>query len=208
MEDGKKMNLHQKILQIMREVQRIQKDDHVEFKTTKYKALSEEKVTSIMREKMIDYSLVVYPIKQDWSRQGNITHVYVTYRLVDTESGDSIEIVSCGDGADTQDKGSGKAMTYAFKYMWLRTFAIPTGEDPDKICNEEILARQAAEKEKVEEKDVEILKKILKPNQIKYFLDYYKVENLESLTKAQYGVICQQMKKKQEMQNGDKGKDK
>jgi hypothetical protein len=208
MEDGKKMNLHQKILQIMREVQRIQKDDHVEFKTTKYKALSEEKVTSIMREKMIDYSLVVYPIKQDWSRQGNITHVDVTYRLVDTESGDSIEIVSCGDGADTQDKGSGKAMTYAFKYMWLRTFAIPTGEDPDKICNEEILARQAAEKEKVEEKDVEILKKILKPNQIKYFLDYYKVENLESLTKAQYGVICQQMKKKQEMQNGDKGKDK
>jgi len=208
MEDGKKLNLHQKILQIMREVQRIQKDDHVEFKTTKYKALSEEKVTSIMREKMIDYSLVVYPIKQDWSRQGNITHVDVTYRLVDTESGDSIEIVSCGDGADTQDKGSGKAMTYAFKYMWLRTFAIPTGEDPDKICNEEILARQAAEKEKVEEKDVEILKKILKPNQIKYFLDYYKVENLESLTKAQYGVICQQMKKKQEMQNGDKGKDK
>ena len=36
-----------------------------------------------------------------------------------------------------QDKGVGKAMTYAYKYMLLRTFAIPTGEDPDKISSAE-----------------------------------------------------------------------
>jgi len=29
-------------------------------------------------------------------------------------------------------------MTYAFKYMWLRTFALPTGEDPDKISSAEL----------------------------------------------------------------------
>ena len=29
-------------------------------------------------------------------------------------------------------------MTYAFKYMWLRTFAIPTGEDPDKISSAQL----------------------------------------------------------------------
>jgi len=59
--------------------------------------------------------------------------------MVNVENPDEfIEIVSCGDGADTQDKGSGKAMTYAFKYMWLRVFALPTGEDPDKISSDEL----------------------------------------------------------------------
>ena len=41
-------------------------------------------------------------------------------------------------------------MTYAFKYMWLRTFAIPTGEDPDKVSSDELddLQRKAEEKRK------------------------------------------------------------
>ena len=59
--------------------------------------------------------------------------------LVNVENPEEyIDIASCGDGADSQDKGSGKAMTYAFKYMWLRAFALPTGEDPDKISSAEL----------------------------------------------------------------------
>lgn len=132
------MNIYQKILAIMQEVQYLNKDDHVQYKTTNYKALSEEKVTTIMRDKLIKYNLVVFPVEQTATRHGDITHVDVKYRMVDTDSLESIEIVSCGDGADTQDKGSGKAMTYSYKYMWLRTFALPTGEDPDKISSEEL----------------------------------------------------------------------
>lgn len=138
------MNLHQKILAIMGEVGYLQKDDRVKFGTTDYKALSEEKVTTIMREKMVKYGLVVYPIQQQTTRTGQITHVDVTYRMVNAEDPlDYIDIVSCGDGADTQDKGAGKAMTYAYKYMWLRTFLLATGEDPDKISSEELDDMQA-----------------------------------------------------------------
>lgn len=133
------MNIYQKIHNIMANIQRLQKDDNVEFGKTKYKALSEEKVTTILRKEMLEQGLVVFPIKQAWSRDGNISHVDVVYKMVNIENPDEfIEIASCGDGADTQDKGSGKAMTYAFKYMWLRTFALPTGEDPDKISSAEI----------------------------------------------------------------------
>ena len=127
----------------MSDVRHLQKDDNVSFKNTNYKALSEEKVTTIMRKKMIDYKLVVFPVKQECRRDGYITHVDVTYKIVDAETGDSIEVVSCGDGADTQDKGAGKAMTYAYKYMWLRTFALPTGEDPDKIASAQLDEEQA-----------------------------------------------------------------
>ena len=133
------MNLFEKIAAIMQDVQYMAKDDQVSFGNTKYKALSEEKVTGIMRAELIKHRVMVYPVRQSSSRSGQITHVDVVYRMVNVDDPeDFIEIASCGDGADTQDKGSGKAMTYAFKYMWLRTFAIPTGEDPDKISSAEL----------------------------------------------------------------------
>lgn len=141
------MNIYEKIAAIMSDVQYLAKDDRVQFNQTDYKALSEEKVTSILRAEMLKHKLVVFPVQQTSSRQGNISHVDVVYRIVNVESPDEfIEVASCGDGADTQDKGSGKAMTYAFKYMWLRTFALPTGEDSDKIANAQIEADVAANK--------------------------------------------------------------
>lgn len=137
------MNIYEKILSIMQDVQYLAKDDHVSFGSTNYKALSEEKVTSIMRAELLKHKLVVFPVSQNSVRNGTITHVDVVYRMVNVEAPeDFIEIASCGDGADTQDKGSGKAMTYAFKYMWLRTFALPTGEDPDKISSAELDYRE------------------------------------------------------------------
>lgn len=66
-----------------------------------------------------------------------ITTVNVTYRIVNTEKPEEyIDVSSSGTGVDTQDKGVGKAMTYAYKYMLLRTFAIPTGDDADKLSSD------------------------------------------------------------------------
>lgn len=133
------MTLAEKILKIMEEVQRLQKDDHVTFGSTDYKALSEEKVTAIMRQKLIEQKIIVYPFEQQYTRNGQISHVDTKYRMQNVEDpNDFIIIASAGDGADSQDKGTGKAMTYAYKYMWLRTFSLPTGEDPDKISSAQL----------------------------------------------------------------------
>ena len=60
-------------------------------------------------------------------------------KIVNIDKPTEFEILaSSGSGVDTQDKGVGKAMTYSYKYMLLKTFAIPTGEDPDKIGSEEL----------------------------------------------------------------------
>lgn len=48
------MNLYQKILEVMKGVSYLSKDDTVAFGNTKYKAVSEEKVTSTVREKLIE----------------------------------------------------------------------------------------------------------------------------------------------------------
>lgn len=140
------MTLYEKMHEIMKNVQYLAKDDRVKFGSTDYKVLSEEKVTTVMREQLEKYKLLVFPVAQSFSRSGQLSHVDVQYKLLNVENPEEYEIIaSCGDGADSQDKGAGKAMTYAFKYMWLRTFAIPTGEDPDKISSEEITAKQQEE---------------------------------------------------------------
>ena len=154
MADKKILNIHEKILGIMKKVQYLAKDDKVEFASTKYPALSEEKVTSSIRPFLEEFGVVIYPIKQEHTRVGTLSTVDVVYRIVNAEKPeDFIEVTSSGTGVDTQDKGVGKAMTYAYKYMILRAFAIPTGEDSDKISttqlDEEEATRKAQKCEKI-----------------------------------------------------------
>ena len=135
----KKLNLHQKILEVMKAIEYLNKDDAVEYKTTRYRAMSEEKVTTTVRKELVKQGIVVYPIEQSVEKDGNITTTNTKYRMVNIDDpSDYIDLASSGQGADTQDKGVGKAMTYSFKYLLLRTFAIPTGEDPDKIASDKI----------------------------------------------------------------------
>lgn len=204
--DGKQ-TLMEKIVAIMGEVQKLQKDDNVEFGKTKYRALSEEKVTTIMHEKLVKYGIVVIPVDYKWSREGTITHVDAKYRIINAENPeDFIEVVSCGDGADTQDKGSGKAMTYAYKYMWLRTFAIPTGEDPDKVSSDQLDAEQADRKAK------EIAKQPINEIKVRSLLDrcngdgvdigklcdLYSVNALEEVTEAMFANMVKNWEKVKE----------
>jgi len=95
-------------------------------------------VTGTVREKLVEQGIIVYPIIQAHRREGNLSTVDTTYRFVDTADGSYLDAVSSGSGTDSQDKGVGKAMTYSMKYLFLRTFAIPSGEDPDKISSAEL----------------------------------------------------------------------
>jgi len=133
-----KAQLYLKIHKVMQDIEYLQKDDSVEFKTTKYKAISEEKVTSTVRASLIKNGLVILPIEQLHKREETLTTVDTKYKIIDIETGEFETIVSSGTGADTQDKGVGKAMTYSYKYLLLRSFAIPTGEDPDKVSSAEL----------------------------------------------------------------------
>lgn len=141
------MNIFQKINEVMKNIEYLTKDDKVEFANTKYKAISEEKVTTAVREQLVKQGIVILPTEQQSSNKelirtdksvNMLTEVHVKYRIQNIDDvNDYIEVESNGTGVDTQDKGVGKAMTYAYKYMLLRTFAIPTGEDPDKISSAE-----------------------------------------------------------------------
>lgn len=166
------MNLAQKISAVMNDVQYLAKDDRVDAgKGKSYRAITEEKVTSVVRASMIKNGIVMFPTSMgshiesetvhtsSGDRVNRITHVDVVYRMVNTEDpSDYIDIASCGTGVDTQDKGSGKAMTYAYKYALLRTFAIPTGDDPDKIASDVYTEKLYADGLEVPKQDPDMLR--------------------------------------------------
>ena len=150
------MNIYEKINEVMKRIEYLTKDDQVNFGTTKYKAISEEKVTTAVRNELVKVGIAIIPIEQEMNvvelmrtekSVNQRTDVNVKYRIQNIDDiNDYIIASSSGSGVDTQDKGVGKAMTYAYKYLLLRTFAIPTGEDPDKIASAEIDDRIAKEK--------------------------------------------------------------
>ena len=45
---------------------------------------------------------------------------------------DRVEVEFFGYGIDPQDKGPGKAMSYAVKYALLKVFSLETGDDPER----------------------------------------------------------------------------
>lgn len=165
------MNLYQKINRVMKDIQYLQKDDKVSMGgNNSYKAMSEEKVTQVVRESLITNGLVILPVSQAHSRdelrdkdgilKGYLSIVDTQYKIVDIDSGQYELLASSGTGADTQDKGVGKAMTYSYKYLLLRTFAIPTGDDPDKVSSATLDAQHEEEKRKAVEADDKIFPEV------------------------------------------------
>lgn len=150
------LNLYQRIREVMREVEYLNKDKQVGDGGFSYKAVSEESVTGTIREKMIKHGLAMMPVGQVHKHEElprtdkygkpsvlALSTVDVTYKLVNVDAPDEyVLIVSSGTGVDSQDKGVGKAMTYAMKYALLRAFMVPTGNDPDSVHND-VLERNA-----------------------------------------------------------------
>ena len=203
-------NIFQRISAVMQDVQYLAKDDQIEFGKTKYRAISEEKVTTTIRKSLITHGIVIVPVKQEHSKDGVLTTVDVTYRIQNVEDeNDYIEAVSSGTGVDTQDKGVGKAMTYAYKYLLLRTFAIPTGEDPEKESSAELDDRFSRE-QKVEYID-DIKKKVLLDSlevigcdiesTLKYFQKKYPntaPHSIDEITLEQFTPYIKALEKKKE----------
>lgn len=151
MEAKEAKTVYEKILAVMSAVNYLNKDGFVETGKGKgYKALTDEKVLAAVRPALVAAGLVILPVKMEQQRTdeqvkaydgstktNRITDVSVTYRIINVSNPDDfVEVVSSGTGVDTQDKGIGKAMTYAKKYAILNSFLIPSGEDTDQISSD------------------------------------------------------------------------
>jgi len=118
-----------KILRVMQDVEGVIKDSVNEFH--KYKYASDAAIIQTVRVSMIKHKLIAVPNQVSCVKEGDMTTIGVCYKLIDGDSGECVESMVYGQGQDKGDKGAYKAATGAEKYFFLKTFLIPTFDDPE-----------------------------------------------------------------------------
>ena len=81
---------------------------------------------------LFTYSSFITGIQPSPSGKQLITNVEVRYAFESVDTDERITGVAAGQGSDSTDKGVYKAITGAIKYIFMKTFLIPTGDDPEK----------------------------------------------------------------------------
>lgn len=151
--DTKSMNVHQRLAAAMGEVDYIQKESK---KGMNYTIVSHDAVTAKVRPVLLKNGIVYYPVRCEHVNNGNRAECSMTVRFVNVdEPTDFFEVPTFGYGIDPQDKGPGKAMSYAVKYALLKALGLETGDDPDNdsIPHEKTPAKQSSPKQKETPKD-------------------------------------------------------
>lgn len=128
-------NIYQRMNCAMSEIKRIEKSGCV---NNQYKVVTHDMVTSEVRGPLIENGIVTSIDITDIKQNGNRTEVSISMWFINMDNPeDRYKVDSIGYGIDSQDKGPGKAISYACKYALLKAFNIETGDDPDKdVCCE------------------------------------------------------------------------
>lgn len=165
-------NIATAIIAVMKEVRGMEKNSKVGTGASSYDGTKDQDVKEVFNDVMARNGLCILPldIKETtqidrwdevdaWSKetpkatkqkQSVFTKVTVKYMLLHT-SGEHIELMGYGHGVDPQDKGAGKATTYALKNCLLYSFLTPVGKIDDtelKHSNEIEVAQKAQVQER------------------------------------------------------------
>lgn len=153
-----KMNIFEKLLNIQNELSTVAKNLEVDMGKKSYKATGEADVLRAVKPLEFKYHVYSYPQNrqiidkgvlenEQWDYQSKQRvvkknmwlRIEVTYRFVNIDNpSDYIDIKSYGDGIDSQDKATGKGITYADKYALLKAYKIITGDDPDQSPSQDL----------------------------------------------------------------------
>ena len=122
-------NILQRLNAVMTEVDYIQREQKPGMR---YKIVSHDKVTALVRPALVKHGVVYWPSGFQITQNGNRTQLQckVVFANMDNPA-ERIEVDTAGYGIDDQDKGPGKAISYAVKYALLKALGLETGDDPD-----------------------------------------------------------------------------
>ena len=123
-------NIYQRMLLLMEEVQYVQKEN--KRVNNQYTFVSHDAVTAKVRQAALKCGIYIRPTVTEWGQENNRTSCSMDVAYINVDSPeDRISVSSFGFGIDNQDKGPGKAMSYAFKYNLLKALSLETGDDPE-----------------------------------------------------------------------------
>lgn len=136
--------IYQAIIGVMSDIGVIGKEKRNTQQGFKYRGVDD--VMNALQPVMVQHGLFVVPEIIDQKREerqtknkGNLIYSVCTVRYTFyAKDGSSVQCVVVGEGMDSGDKATNKAMSIAFKYACFQVFCIPTEEmkDPDAEVHE------------------------------------------------------------------------
>jgi hypothetical protein len=155
------MNVYQAIVGVMGDIGAIGKEKVNTQQNFKYRGVDD--VMNALQPLLVKHKLFIVPniLKQTREERQSSKGTNLIYSVCDieytfyAEDGSSIKCTVTGEGMDSGDKATNKAMAIAFKYACFQVFCIPTEEmkDPDAECHD--VRPKAEAKNKPTEKQAE-----------------------------------------------------
>lgn len=203
-------NIYQTINAVMEDVGAVGKNSKNQQQGFMFRGI--DAVMNALNPAMTKHKLFIVPEILEQTREERTTEkgkllIYSVCKIRYTfyaEDGSSLSAVVIGEGMDSGDKATNKAMSIAFKYACFQVFCIPTEEmkkdDPDNECHDvaprkkkpaaDNNGQQPASRQKdplISEKTQEsLLQEIQRTGyDINLLFDYYKVQTLDMLTEKQ-----------------------
>lgn len=102
-----------------------------------YNYLTESDISEKFKDLLVKYGVVftycssIDEVRPSPTGKQIITDVTVNYEFIDIDTEEKVTGYAAGQGSDATDKGVYKAITGAVKYIFMKTFLIPTGDDPE-----------------------------------------------------------------------------
>jgi len=125
------LNIYQRMHAIMGDVTYITKEE--KLVNNQYRFVSHDAVAGKIHEALVQHRVVAVPLYENVETDGNRNVCNLSLQFVNIDKPDeSIFVTTYGFGIDKQDKGPGKAMSYAYKFALLKAFCLETGEDPER----------------------------------------------------------------------------
>lgn len=123
-------NIFQRMNAVQQEIDYVAKEKK---QGMRYSIVSHDAVTAKVRPLMVKHGIIYYPTEFVMEQVGNRTQLRcaVVFQNIDDPS-DFMRVETAGYGIDDQDKGPGKAISYAVKYALLKALGLESGDDPDE----------------------------------------------------------------------------
>lgn len=201
------MNIYESITKIMEEVPAIGKNKTNKTQGFKFRGIDD--VMNVLQPLLSKNKVFIVPEILEQTREERTTSkggtlIYsickIKYKFF-AEDGTFIEAITIGEGMDSGDKATNKAMAIAMKYALFQVFCIPTEEmkDPDSESPEENQKKEEAELEElVTDTQAKTIYAIMKQKGLdveKQLQSNYGISNTNELTKRQYASILNAIKK-------------
>ena len=194
------MNIYESISRVMTEVPAIAKAKDNKQQGFKYRGIDD--VMNALQPLLAKNKVFVVPQVLEQIREERVSSkggklFYTILKIKFTfyaEDGSFVEAITIGEGMDSGDKASNKAMSIAMKYALFQVFCIPTElDDPDAESHEVA--------EKITEEQANTVYSLLvqagaNDEQIVATLKAYNVTDAVDLTTTQYASLIKQLKEK------------